>query len=292
MGEEDGAVNVLNFLYIVFMIVFLIVWYNLFCNVPNNYNNTKNRYKLPEKIIVIKTSLPFSVNENGEKIVFTKDIDFSKDFKIKTLRYRLVKDDDWLPSRIIGHILSVFGKLFFWDADVSWGLDKERTRTVLAMLENDNNIKGITVRLNHNEAIYDWWRMIKEKELCERNPWLYRWTFGTLIAIKDELLAELFRGDYYNPLTKTVVVYSNVESIAAHEIGHHLDFSRFSTDWLYSLLRILPPVMLVQEWKASVNATHMMIPGDGWQFSRYLIPAFFSYVLGTIMIILGFVVRQ
>lgn len=290
MSNEEGDGCFLQFLYIIFVSVCLFFWYNIFCNVPNNYEYTKNRYKLPEKIVVIKTTLPFSINEYGEKIVYTKDINFSKDFKIKTSRYRLVKDDDWLPSRLIGHTLSVFRKIFFWDADVSWGLDKERSRAVLAMLESNRNITDITVRINHNEAIYDWWRMITDKKLRKRNPWLYRWTFGTLTAVKDELLAELSRGDYYNPLTKTAVVYSNVESVAAHELGHHVDFSRFSTDWLYSLSRILPPIMVSQEWKASVNATDMMISGDEWQFNRYLMPAFFTYVLVAIAITLKIIV--
>jgi len=254
-------------------------------------------YPIPQEIRVVDTSLPYETrekivdftNSDGnvekktelEKIVKTEDIDFSKDFEIKTDRYRLVKDDDWLPSRFIGHIMAMPFRIFLWDGDVGWGNDEKRARAVLSMLEQNKDIEGLTVRLNHNEAFYDLYRIFTDKKLRERNNFIARATLGTLTCLKDEIWAELFRGDYYNPLSKTVVVYSNLESIAAHEIGHHKDFSRFSSDWEYSLFRLLPPVMLYQEWKASTNAKEMLGSEDKWQFNRYLMPAFLTYVLAT-----------
>ncbi len=125
-----------------------------------------------------------------------------------------------------------------------------------------------------------------EVQLRERNPFLYRLIFGTLDTVKDEIFAEFCRANYYNPLTKTVVVYSNIESTFAHELGHHIDFERFDTDWVYSLSRILPPIMLYQEWVASIKAKNsLMSDKDRWQFKRYLIPAFFSYIIFSIVII-------
>lgn len=280
---------------------FLTLWYGF--SSPNYNQLAENKdYTLPKEIEVLDTSFRFHYrkkkeennklsnlspekkNQDLRKIVETDDIDFSEDFYIKTGRYTLIKDDDWLPSRMIGHVLSLPQKLFFWDWNASWGMDEKRARSVLSMLENDEVIKDITVRVNHNEAFYDWYRMMFHENLRERNPFIFRASVGSLTTIKHELLSELGRGDYYNPLTRTAVVYSNIESIAAHEIGHHKDFSRFDTDWFYSLGRLMPPVMLYQELRASLNAKKTLDSKDNWQFNRYLIPAFLTYLMATYFI--------
>ncbi|MEK6857260.1 MAG: hypothetical protein AABX39_01595, partial [Nanoarchaeota archaeon] len=200
---------------------------------------------------------------------------------IKTDRYRLVKSDDWLPSRVCGHVMSVLRKLYFWDHNVSLGLDDKKSRAVLAMLENNEKLKDLTVRINHNEAIYDGYRLFADEKVVERNNVVARATLGVLSCLCNELWAELSRGDYYNPLTQTVVTYSNVECIPAHELGHHQDYQRFSSDWEYSLLGILPPVKLYKEWMASSNAKEMLETQDKFQFNRYLLPAFLTYVLAA-----------
>jgi hypothetical protein len=260
----------------------------------------KREYPLPAEIVVTETNLPYSTRErveerivNGipervtvlERFVKTKDIPFERDsFNIKTDRYRFVKDDDWLPSRLVGHTVSMFSRLYFWDWDISWGLDASRTRATLSMVENDKSVKDLTVRVNHNEAFYDMYRMlISDKTLKKRNNFFARWTLGVLMSLKDEIWAEFKRGDYYNPMTNTAVAYTNLESVPAHELGHNKDFKRFDYDWLYALGRILPPVMLYQEWKASSNATKILSEDDQWQFERYLLPAFATYVLGMLV---------
>lgn len=255
----------------------------------------ENKYSIPSEIAVVQSSLPTEVKENKfivtdsegnkkeetrlEKIVKTEYVDFSKDFEIKTDRYTLVKDKDFLPFRLIGHVMCIPVKIILMDWDIGWGNDTERTKAILSMLETDKSIKDVTVRINHNKALYDAYRLFTDKKVIERNPFIPRATLGVLNCLKYELWAELGRGDYYNPMTQTVVVYSNIESIAAHEIGHHKDFQRFGSDWLYSLSRIIPPVTLYQEWKASTNARKIISPYDDYQFYRYLIPAFMTYVV-------------
>lgn len=273
----------------------LSTWYNL-TGPSKEQLEFKNKYPLPNEIKVIQTTLPYknrkkiyttkdpkgNIDEKIEleKIVKIEDIDFSKDFKIKTDRYELRKANDWLPSRLIGHVLSTPLKVIFWDFDIGGGLDEERTKSVLSMLEQNKDIKGLFVRVNHNEAFYDLYRIFTEKKLKERNNLVARTILGSLICLKDEIWAEFFRGDYYNPISKTVVVYSNIESIPGHEIGHNQDFNRFTSDWEYTLARSLPPVMLYQEWQASKNAKKNLSSQDQWQFNRYLLPAFFTYILG------------
>jgi len=258
--------------------------------------NVKEKYSLPPEINVVETDLSCSerkslitlTNEVGqmsnqtklEKIIKTKDIPFDKHFYIKTDRYTLTKNQDWLPSRIIGHIGSLPSKLLFWDWDMGLGPDGDRARAALSMFENKNNLKNITIRLNYNEPLYDAYRLFTEPALTKRNPFLARATLGLLSTLGGELFAELSRGDYYNPYTHTAVNYSNVEAIFAHEVGHAKDFKRFNKDWIYSLCRAIPPVMLYQEAKASLNVKELLSPDDSNQFYRYLVPAFMTYVLG------------
>ncbi len=274
----------------------LAIWYGI----TSNYScrpSAEKRYPLPQEIAVVETNLPYQkrnierfIVENGkevkkvseEKYVKVDEIDFSKDFSIKTERYKFVKDKDWIPSRLIGHVVSLLGKAFFFDWDYGWGQDKERTRAALAMLENDKEVKDITLRLNHNEALSDMCRMFSDDKLADRNNFLARVIMGIPLSLGNELWAEFSRGSYYNPLTRTAVCYSNIEAITAHEIGHHKDFQRFDSDWGYLLARAVPPVMLYQEWKASGHAKNNYLSNDDrWQFNRYLIPAFATYVLGT-----------
>ena len=187
------------------------LWYS--CNgKPAHYPSSQSRYPLPKEIIVKDTSLPYFTREKTiesfdahgvpknekvlEKIVETDQINFSKDFNIITDRYRLVKDNDWLPSRIIGQVSSLPERLFFWDWNIHWGLDEKKSQAVLAMLEQNHDLRNLTVRINHNEAFYDWFRMMAQKDLQERNPFLFRAIVGSLTTLKDEIWSEFGRGDY------------------------------------------------------------------------------------------------
>ncbi len=258
------------------------------------YTGNPNRFDHKSKPPKVEISrLEDKIDEPGWPMVIetkggplsVSEINFNEHFKIETNRYILVKDDDWLISRVIGWFGSIPGKILFWDYDYGRGLDYKRTWRVLEYLENNKSITDVTIRLSHNKALYDCLRMFTEKDLRKRNNIVARVLLGLPVTIKDEIWAEFFIGDYYNPLTRTAVVYSNIESIGLHEIGHHRDFQRFTSDWEYMLARILPPVMLYQEAKASLYAKDGLKPEEGYQFYRYLMPAFMTYVLATYAIV-------
>ena len=81
-------------------------------------------------------------------------------------------------------------------------------------------------------------------------------------------------------MNQTVVLYSNIESVSGHELGHHKDFQRFDSDWEYGLANAFPPVKIYKEWQASQNAKKLLNTADKWQFERYLLPALFTYIMG------------
>ncbi|MGV8087033.1 MAG: hypothetical protein ACP5N1_05355 [Candidatus Woesearchaeota archaeon] len=262
----------------------LAAWYIFTTPSSNNITPISERYILPKEIKVTETTLPTHTkkNQNGtlDYYITTEDIAKYDEFKIKTPRYSVEKGKDWAINRGIGHVMSLPRKALFWDWDVSRGVDAEKTNAFIAMLEKDTTINNLMVRLGHNEAWNDFYRLFADEKLKERNGFLARTLIGIPTTVMHEMWAEFARGDYYNPLTRTAVIYSNIESIGAHEIGHNKDFSRYDRDWLYQLLRPVLPVMLYQEARASLYARDdIMSDKDKWQFNRYLIPAFATYLL-------------
>jgi len=252
----------------------------------DSINPTSMNYILPKEIVVTETTLPKHerTKKDGslEYYVTSSDIAKYDKFSIQTNRYTVEKDEDWAPTRAIGHVVSLVNKFMFWDWNISRGVDKEKTNAFIAMLEQNKELKDITVRLGYNATCKDLYRLFADDKVTERNGFLARLLIGLPTTVIGDIMAELGRADYYNSMTQTAMIYSNIESIGAHEIGHHKDFQRYDRDWLYQLLRPLPPVMLVQEGKASFYAKDIMVKEDAWQFNRYLIPAFAFYVLSII----------
>jgi hypothetical protein len=251
-------------------------------------------YPLSTEISVTQTSLPCEEREKVwvlegdgakkvdlERKVVSDNIDFMKPFNIKTDRYNLIRQEESSLSRSIGVIGSLPAKVIFWDMDAGAGLDETRTRAVLSMLESNPSLSNLTVRVNHNKVWQDLGRLFSDEKITERNPWLARVLIGIPTSLGGELWAELSRGDYYNPMTQTAVLFGNIEAISAHELGHHLDHQRFKSDWGYSMTRSIAPVMLYQEWQASKNGSKLLMSEDQSQFSRFLIPAFLTYCAGA-----------
>ncbi|MCA9478283.1 MAG: hypothetical protein KC535_04000 [Nanoarchaeota archaeon] len=224
-----------------------------------------------------------------ELIISTDSIDFEEDFKLTTQNYTLVKHSDWWISRQIGGLFSLYSKTLLWDWDMGQGLDGERSKAALAILENREDIKDLTVRINHNEVWEDTGRLFTDKKVKERNNLLARLTIGLASTFGGELFSETRRGDYYNPMTQTVVAYSNVESILAHEMGHHKDYQRFDNDWEYALMTLFPPTTLYKEAKASIYANDMLSEKDKNQTWRYLLPAFLTYIVGGVALTRKFI---
>jgi len=257
-------------------------WY-YFTHQSLSQKKVEEKYTLPAEISVVASSVPIHetkdpTSENTlEKIIYTSEINFSGHFDIRTERYHLVKDDDWIVSQVIGLIGSLPAKLLFFDFKVGAGMDAERSKAVLAILEGNENIKDVTVRINHNRVWHDCFRLTTDKKVTERNNWIARYVLGVPTSILSEIFSELTRGDYYHSLNQTVVLYSNIEGIAGHEIGHHLDYQRFSSDWEYGLTKFMPPVMIFQELQASLNSKDIISKEDQGQFERYLLPALMTY---------------
>lgn len=229
-----------------------------------------------------KSDLEFNIEKDSE--LFRRDETYTSPVKpiIKAQKkYTIIEDKDFFLFRGIGYIGSLPIKAFLMSWNMNNYVKPDTKKSIETLLENDPDIDGLTVRLNHTRPFGDVWRLFTEKQLRERNNILARIFFGMPTTLLGEFFAKFTRSDYYNPYTKVAVLYSNVEAVAKHEIGHHRDFTRFNRDWIYSLSRILPPVMLYQEWKASKYAKWTLEEQNRYQFGRYLTPAYATYLFAT-----------
>lgn len=160
-----------------------------------------------------------------------------------------VKPIDWL-----GNLFGVFSKLILWNWKVErHNIQDDTEKALEAYLEaNSGELGDVAVQLNRYAPQDSWGRLFKNKGV----KWPYRYTLGFLsVLFLDTILAgRIFGGDRYDPFTHTVHIYSDLPSIALHELGHAHDFALRRYRGSYALLRIIPFTDLYQEYHASHEA--------------------------------------
>ncbi len=99
------------------------------------------------------------------------------------------------------------------------------------------------------------------------------------MILLQSIISNLFRSDHYNPITKSITIYSPHEWIAAHELGHAEDFAQ---KWdIREYEKTLIPIygQLLREKHASTNAiSRANTQEEKRKAEKVLYPAFGSYV--------------
>ena len=190
------------------------------------------------------------------------------------------------PVDVVGNVLSLPLKLLFW----SWRFNRhsispQTEEKLLAYLEARNLPVEDHARfqLNVYNPGEDLSRLVKNHDVA----WPYRLLLGLPVTLVFDVLlpGRLFPwGDYYNPYTNTVHLYSDHPAIALHEAGHVHDFAGRRFKGTYAAIRIIPFVDLYQEYRATREAIHYLkdIQDHSTEISAYkiLYPAYGSYVGG------------
>lgn len=144
----------------------------------------------------------------------------------------------------IGWVIGVPSKLMLLDAradnhDVSAATVAGATDLLAA-----KEVDGVMVRVNQYDPLGEWRRLAKNDRVSL--PW--RATVGTLYTLGYSVLpGRLIGGDWYNPFTDTVHVYSDVPALAMEQAAQAYDSHQKSHPGLYSAVRLLPLVGLVHE---------------------------------------------
>lgn len=184
----------------------------------------------------------------------------------------------------LGHyVLSLPTKLLLWN----WSVDNHRispeTEQALAQYLEANRLPNVKVRINQYEPRAEWRRLALNKDM----PGFWRFTLGVVSCAYYMILpGRLFGGDYYNPYTNTINIYSDHAAIVLHEGAHAKDFAgrgRQAKGW-YAFLRLLPLVPLYQEAVATGDAIGYLkdrreVPKEKAAY-KILYPAYCTYIAG------------
>ena len=188
------------------------------------------------------------------------------------------------PIDFLGNVLALPAKLVLW----CWAFDlhsisPETEQQLIEYLDTQRlpAMQDTRFQLNEYRPGQDLSRLIHNRHVA----WPYRLLLGLPVTLIGDVLlpGRLFPwGDYYNPFTNTVHLFSDHPAIALHEAGHAHDFALRRWKGTYAALRMIPGVDLYQEYKASKEAISYLKDQQDLEteLSAYkiLYPAFGTYV--------------
>ncbi len=201
------------------------------------------------------------------------------------------------PIDFLGNVLALPLKLLLW----SWKFDvhhisPDTEAQLVAYLDARElpALEDTKFRLNQYRPAQDLARLVKNRHVA----WPYRLLVGLPVTLVFDVLLPgrlLPWGDYYNPWTNTVHLYSDHPAIALHEAGHAHDTAGRRLKGTYSALRLIPFVDLYQEYQASTEAIGYLeheVPGVEDERAAYkiLYPAYGSYAGSYLVAPIGTVV--
>lgn len=187
------------------------------------------------------------------------------------------------PVDLLGNVLSLPFKLLLWNRRVNLHyISPAVEERLIAYLEarDLSTVDDAKFRLNQYRPGQDLSRLVHNPHVA----WPYRLLIGFPVTLAFDVLlpGRLFPwGDYYNPYTNTVHLYSDHPAIALHEAGHVQDFARRRFKGTYALLRLIPGVDLFQEYKATKEAIRYLKDTNDRETElaayKVLYPAYGSY---------------
>lgn len=183
----------------------------------------------------------------------------------------------------LGNILSLPEKLLFLSTKIDRHYVSNEIEAKMIEFIMSHDLYHIKVRLNQFAPKDEFLRLFTKNDVNV----FFRISLG-LLAWFAYLInpGRLFGGDFYNPYTNSVNIFSNHVGIALHELDHALDFRTRKHPGIYQLIRLIPFVALYQEYKASRYAIQFLKEKsyDKEEISSYriLYPAYSTYVFGSI----------
>jgi hypothetical protein len=188
------------------------------------------------------------------------------------------------PVDFIGNVLSLPGKLLLWSWKFNLHSISPQTEEKLVEYLGARDLPALeraTFRLNQYNPGQDLSRLVKNRDVA----WPYRLLLGLPVTLVVDVLlpGRLFPwGDYYNPFTNTVHLYSDHPAVALHEAGHAHDFASRRYKGSYAAIRLIPFVDLYQEYRATKEAIGYLkaTQDHATELGAYkvLYPAYGSYV--------------
>lgn len=151
------------------------------------------------------------------------------------------------PREVVDNLGWLFGvpkKLLLWDRRADNHDVSPATVDEAADFLVENEVDGVLIRVNQHDPVGEWRRLQQNDRVGL--PW--RATVGALYTLGYTVLpGRLFGGDWYNPYTDTVHVYSDLEPLALEQAAHAKDVHDRDHPGFYAAVRMVPFVGLVHE---------------------------------------------
>jgi hypothetical protein len=181
-----------------------------------------------------------------------------------------------------GWVLGIPSKIILWDRRIDNHRISPETEAAITEYLAANDLTSVKVRLNQYAPRDEWRRLVANDAVGAG----WRYTFGAVTWLGDAIFpGRLFGGDYYNPYTNTVNIFSDVPAIGLHESGHAKDWARRKYKGTYAALYMLPAAPLWHEAVATRDALAYIeatgSPDDQKEACRILYPAYGTYVGGA-----------
>ncbi len=155
------------------------------------------------------------------------------------------------PNRVldgIGWVAGIPNKVSLWDrrADNHDIAPATEERLIQYMVEND--LSDVLVRVNQYDPIGEWQRLTRNKRVAAG----WRYTVGTLNMLEYTLLpGRILGGDWYNPYTDTINLYSDIPALALSEAAYAKDVHHRESPGTYAAVQEVPVVGMWHETVAT-----------------------------------------
>ena len=158
------------------------------------------------------------------------------------------------PNRIVDGVGQVFGipnKLVLLDNRADSHHVSAGTQSAVRDYLVQNQMEDVLVRVNQYDPIGEWRRMAHNDDI---RP-IWRLTAGNYSMLKYTLLpGRLLGGDWYNPYTDSIHLYSDIPSLAISKATYAQDVRTRLNPGAYAAIKEIPLVGLAHETTATRNA--------------------------------------
>lgn len=143
-----------------------------------------------------------------------------------------------------GSVLGVVNKLALWDRRADCHKISPQTERRIASYLRHNGLNSVLVRSNQYDPIGEWGRLVANKRMAAP----YKYTVGTYGWLTYTIIpGRLFGGDWYNPFTDTVHLYSDIPTIGLARAAYAKDVHGRTYQGTYAVGQTIPLVGLWHE---------------------------------------------
>jgi len=182
------------------------------------------------------------------------------------------------PIDLLARLLALLDQLILWNSKFKNRSVSDETLEHLRRFLIENELTDVKVRVNRLALADQYRRLFTNGKIF----FLFRIFPGFFVTTLSLIFERITAGDYYNPFTDTIHIFSDLPPVVVHEGGHAKDFDRQESGGFYALMRAVPGMDLIQEDYATTTAleyfqTHQDEQNeiDGY---KILYPAYGSYI--------------